>query len=185
MKQNCKNSKNKTYTGKENTPLGMGYHAEGEKLDKKMKGKNGHMYKVNKIKSGKRWFKIKALSSPIKRTSRGDLPKVGRIVHWMDGGSSGVRFMLENEDFEHQTDIVNEETIKPGDVAVLNSEGWDQDIVEGVGYIVFKGPNAVNNANKFVEDYANNHKEDDDDDENETIIVSSWDEIVNINVWHY
>jgi hypothetical protein len=74
MGKECKNHKKKTYTGKENTPLGRGYHAEGEKIDKKMKGKNGHMYKVIKTKSGKRWLKIiKKLSSPKKRTSRGGM----------------------------------------------------------------------------------------------------------------
>lgn len=69
----CKNHKNKTYKGDENTPLGKGYHAEGEKIDKKMKGKDGHMYKVIKTKSGKRWLKVnnKKLSSPKRRTKRG------------------------------------------------------------------------------------------------------------------
>ena len=54
----CKNYKSKTYTGKENTPLGKGYHAEGEKINKIMKGKDGNMYKVIKTKSGKRWLKV-------------------------------------------------------------------------------------------------------------------------------
>lgn len=66
----CKNHKTKTYTGQEKTPLGKGFHAEGEKIDKKMKGKNGQMYKVIKTKIGKRWQKINNLSSP-KRTKRG------------------------------------------------------------------------------------------------------------------
>lgn len=54
---NCKNIKSKKYTGQENTPLGLGYHASGEKIEKKMEGKNGHMYKVIKTKNGKRWHK--------------------------------------------------------------------------------------------------------------------------------
>jgi hypothetical protein len=65
----CKNHKTKNYKGGENTPLGKGYHAEGEKVDKKMKGKDGNMYKVVKIKGEKkRWQKVKVL----KRTKRGD-----------------------------------------------------------------------------------------------------------------
>ena len=31
---NCKNHKNKKYKGTENTPLGLGYHAEGFKEGK-------------------------------------------------------------------------------------------------------------------------------------------------------
>jgi len=70
----CKNYKNKTYTGKENTPLGRGYHAEGEKVKSTMKGKNGSMYEVVKTKKGKRWQKInkKRMTSP-RRTKRGGL----------------------------------------------------------------------------------------------------------------
>lgn len=61
----CKNYKTKVYNGKENTPLGKGYYAEGEKVNKVMKGKDGNMYKVIKIKNGK---KIKN----IKRSKRGE-----------------------------------------------------------------------------------------------------------------
>lgn len=72
----CKNDKKKTYKGDENTPLGKGYHADGEKIDKKMKGKDGHMYKVIKTKNGKRWQKIKKEKkmSP-KRTKKGAIEK--------------------------------------------------------------------------------------------------------------
>ena len=75
----CKNQKNKKYSGNENTPLGRGYHAEGEKLDKKMKGKNGHMYKVVKIKNGKKQWKK---NNKHKRTKRGEaLPSKEDILN--------------------------------------------------------------------------------------------------------
>jgi hypothetical protein len=81
MVKTCKNTNKKTYTGKENTPLGRGYHAEGEKINKKMKGKDGHMYKVIKIKNGKRWLKINKLKSPTKKTKRGDMdPEAIKIL---------------------------------------------------------------------------------------------------------
>ena len=68
----CKNHKTKTYTGKENTPLGKGYHAEGEKVKKTMKGKDGSMYEVIKTKNGKRWKKLTKgnMKSP-RRNKRG------------------------------------------------------------------------------------------------------------------
>ena len=62
----CKNVKSKTFTGKENTPLGKGYHASGEKIGSVMKGKDKKNYKVVKTKTGKRWQKVE-----LKRTSRG------------------------------------------------------------------------------------------------------------------
>lgn len=57
--KNCKNIKTKKYTGKENSPLGRGYHAMGEKIGKKMMGTNNSMYIVIKTKNGKRWQKLK------------------------------------------------------------------------------------------------------------------------------
>ncbi len=60
----CKNIKNKKYSGKENTPLGLGYHASGYEEGKKMKGKDKNYYKV---KNG-RWQKV--LKS-VKRNTRG------------------------------------------------------------------------------------------------------------------
>ena len=57
--KNCKNIKTKKYTGKENSPLGRGYHAMGEKIGKMMRGKNNSMYIVIKTKNGKRWQKLK------------------------------------------------------------------------------------------------------------------------------
>ena len=65
----CKNVKNKTYTGKENTPLGKGYHASGEKIGTFMKGRDKNIYKVVKTKTGKRWQKISDKSP--KRSVRG------------------------------------------------------------------------------------------------------------------
>jgi hypothetical protein len=60
----CKNIKNKNYSGKENTPLGLGYHASGYEDGKRMKGKDKNYYKV---KNG-RWQKV--LKS-VKRNTRG------------------------------------------------------------------------------------------------------------------
>jgi len=63
-----KNIKDKNYTGKENTPLGLGYSAMGEKVDKRMAGRDGNMYIVKKYKNGKRWTKV--ISSSRKRSPR-------------------------------------------------------------------------------------------------------------------
>ena len=61
----CKNTDEKRYTGKENTPLGKGYSASVEKLGKRMKGADGNMYEVIRIKGGKRWKCVtKKVTSP-------------------------------------------------------------------------------------------------------------------------
>ena len=62
----CKNNPKKTYTGKENTPLGKGYSADKEKVGTEMKGRDRSLYVVVKIKNGKRWQKV---SSPRRKTS--------------------------------------------------------------------------------------------------------------------
>lgn len=66
----CKNCQEKSYTGKENTPLGKGYSASVEKIGKKMRGRDGNMYIVKKYKNGKRWIK---LSKGRKSSPRGAL----------------------------------------------------------------------------------------------------------------
>ncbi len=55
----CKNNKNKTYTGEEPSPKGLGYCASGEKEGKEMKGKDGNMW----IKINGKWIK----ESPYKK----------------------------------------------------------------------------------------------------------------------
>ena len=51
----CINSSDKSYTGEENTPLGLGYSASVEKVGTKMTGRDGDSYVVKKYKNGKRW----------------------------------------------------------------------------------------------------------------------------------
>ena len=76
----CHNS-NRNYTGKENTPLGKGYHAEGEKLGSEMTGKDKKKYVVVNTKSGKRW-QLKKTSqrktSPRRKTSPQGLDEPSR-----------------------------------------------------------------------------------------------------------
>lgn len=55
----CKNCKNKKYNGKEKTPLGLGYHANGFEEGKRKKGRNGLWY----IVKNKRWQKYTSLGS--------------------------------------------------------------------------------------------------------------------------
>jgi len=50
---NCKNNPNKTYTGNEPSPKGLGYCASGEKEKTEMKGKDGNIW----IKKNNRWIK--------------------------------------------------------------------------------------------------------------------------------
>lgn len=54
----CLNDKTKKYSGKEKTPLGLGYSASGEKVGKVMEGNDDFLYIVSETKSGKRWKKI-------------------------------------------------------------------------------------------------------------------------------
>jgi hypothetical protein len=55
---NCKNVKDKKYTGEEATPLGLGYHASGYSDGKRKKGKNNEWYVVKEDKNKrKRWQK--------------------------------------------------------------------------------------------------------------------------------
>jgi len=60
----CKNTQEKRYTGKENTPLGNGYSASAEKVGTEMKGRDGKLYIVKKYKNGKRWILLKRNTSP-------------------------------------------------------------------------------------------------------------------------
>jgi hypothetical protein len=54
----CRNNPNKKYTGKENTPLGLGYCSSTEKVGTIMEGKNGMLYIVNSTKTGNKWQKL-------------------------------------------------------------------------------------------------------------------------------
>jgi hypothetical protein len=54
----CINDINKKCTGRENTPLGLGYSSSGEEIGTIMKGKDDNLYIVKNTKKGKRWNKI-------------------------------------------------------------------------------------------------------------------------------
>lgn len=58
----CLNKRGKYYSGKENTPLGKGYSAAGEKIGTKMRGRNGNVYEVVKYRGGKRWQNVRNVS---------------------------------------------------------------------------------------------------------------------------
>jgi len=60
----CTNNPSKTYSGNEKSPLGLGYHASSEPINKMMIGKDGDLYiiKKNKTNDDKRWIKIHELS---------------------------------------------------------------------------------------------------------------------------
>ena len=73
----CKNTDDRSYTGKENTPLGRGYSAAVEKVDTKMKGRDGKMYVVKKYKNGKRWIR----SSSVRKNTSPRLT-LSDISHW-------------------------------------------------------------------------------------------------------
>ena len=67
----CKNIKSKTYTGKENTPLGRGYSASVEKLGTKKKGKDGKYYVVINWGKEKRWSLVGIGKKNLIRSVRG------------------------------------------------------------------------------------------------------------------
>lgn len=54
----CKNYDGFYYTGKEPSPRGLGYHAQGEALGTQMMGSDGNPWQVQNFKNGKRWYKI-------------------------------------------------------------------------------------------------------------------------------
>jgi len=54
----CKNFK-ETYTGREKSPQGRGYHPLGQKIGDKRKGKDGKKYEVVLRKGKKSWRKMK------------------------------------------------------------------------------------------------------------------------------
>ncbi len=59
----CKNNKTRkvkrSYKGTEPSPKGLGFCAHNENLNKRMKGKDGHFWKVQRTLYGtRRWVKI-------------------------------------------------------------------------------------------------------------------------------
>lgn len=61
----CKNNSSKRYTGYENTPLGRGYSASGEEEGKRMKGRDGKMYYVERMSNDvKRWKMVEKNNNP-------------------------------------------------------------------------------------------------------------------------
>ena len=100
MTKECKNTKRKTYTGRENTPLGRGYHASAEKIGSVMQGRDRKKYKVIKTKSGKRWQAInkKISQSPRKiKSPRGNLFEQEYYV---------VRPMISRQGFQDGNPII-------------------------------------------------------------------------------
>lgn len=80
MRKECLNFKNKYFTGEENTPLGKGYSASGEKIGTRKKGKNGYMYEVVKYQGGKRWQRVNNFHQKRQDSPRGNSPLVaGKI----------------------------------------------------------------------------------------------------------
>lgn len=68
----CKNFDTGTYKGTEPSPKGLGYCAKGEKINKKMKGKDGNMWIINETKTGvRRWVKF---------TKKSETPKKSKLV---------------------------------------------------------------------------------------------------------
>lgn len=58
-KMTCKNSPKTTYTGKEMSPLGVGFCADAEKVGVKMTGKDGKEWVVGLKKGNKLWNRTK------------------------------------------------------------------------------------------------------------------------------
>lgn len=55
----CKNDQTRSYMGNEPSPKGFGFCAHAEKMNSKLKGKDGNLWKVGKTKTNvKRWVKI-------------------------------------------------------------------------------------------------------------------------------
>ncbi|MDA8032367.1 MAG: hypothetical protein MPK62_14825, partial [Alphaproteobacteria bacterium] len=69
----CKNCKSKQYTGKENTPLGKGFHAEGEKIGTVKTGTDGSKYVVVKWGDTKRWKRVSSRKNTTLKSPRFEL----------------------------------------------------------------------------------------------------------------
>ena len=120
----CKNVKSKTFTGKENTPLGRGYHASGEKVNTVMKGKDGKKYKVVKTKTSKRWQKVNGRMKSPGRSARGAGMSTGLDLSYLGFENPLSRRLLENglsEDFIA--------TIKAEDIEVRLKEQSTENII--------------------------------------------------------
>lgn len=61
----CKNDPKRTYKGTEPSPKGNGWCAHAEKVGKKRKGTDGHMWTVIQTKTSKRWSRVSR--KPLKR----------------------------------------------------------------------------------------------------------------------
>ena len=57
-KMNCKNNESFQYSGKEMSPLGLGYCADAENLGKEMVGKDGNLWVVRAPKGIKLWARV-------------------------------------------------------------------------------------------------------------------------------
>ena len=98
----------KTYNGRENTPLGKGYHAEGQETGDEMFGKNRKKYVVIETKNGKRWQRkipLRGGKSSSPRRGKGKtlkkLPSVERIRN--PKGNFFSRPSEEEYDEPHET----------------------------------------------------------------------------------
>lgn len=116
----CKNVKNKTFTGRENTPLGRGYHASGEKVNSIMKGKDGKKYKVVKTKSGKRWQKVNGRMKSPGRSARG----------------AGMSSMSMEDDPRNDADFVNLEDREIIQSEILSERKFIRDLEDQINNIL-------------------------------------------------
>lgn len=68
-KKPCINDPSYTYTGKESSPLGLGYSANAENVTASMKGRDGTMWRVSMKNGVKVWTRVPtdATSEPLQR----------------------------------------------------------------------------------------------------------------------
>jgi hypothetical protein len=73
----CRNDPNARYTGKERSPLGLGWCAHTEAVGKRRKGTDGTMYQVAKRKSGVRYWQT-SVAAKAEKLHKGKVHTVKR-----------------------------------------------------------------------------------------------------------
>ena len=88
----CKNDKSRNYKGTEPSPKGLGYCAHSEKLNKKMKGRDGNIWIIQKTSKGvKRWVKNS------KEKNNFDILNK-KLIRWWQKLSNGYIIIIFNND---------------------------------------------------------------------------------------
>lgn len=103
----CKNNPSYSYSGKETSPLGIGYCADAESLGKEMIGKDGNTWVVKSIKGGKTWSKVN------NKSLERDTPIITNIDEYKNKNDDN-----DNNDTVNNDDTIVDTTVDTVDVKI-------------------------------------------------------------------